>query len=336
MFNKLIKMINKDKSNGIVEENNIEKDLIINNEEKKSLKDIDIEKELYEILPEENKEEEEEEEIDSLLDFENFIKYLDIEDNKSKEKQETKNINIEIEKKEEKYIENIIIYGNENYLYNQTVFKILRDRFRDGTGGLWIANSEQFINVMGLITNDSEYFNYSERVFSVFKIEEEYIENIINKGYIYIVLVRNTLESDYTDFFDEYKIDKLLKIENKDKENFIPVIVSEDVKEERKITENIEEFYENNICLFLSASDLNNHKNESKQEFFGSYLILTNKIEKYKYKDYSSFLLTGNVNTDNRLLKDDELEKKVIVEIEKMNPMDSFLININKIEHFEN
>lgn len=339
MFKQIFKNVfNKKKSN--IKQNIEEYDFVKENdieEELESIKKEKLEKEDNYNCEHSFKDfslEEEEEYKANNPNVEDFLKCFDLEnDTEKKETEKDSNFenlldifNLEEDEcKEEdpnKYKENVLIFGKEDYFANQSIFEILKERFRKGTGGLWITNLKEYTNVIALIQNDAKYFEYEERVFPIFEIEDEFIDNIINKGHIYIILKKEEYDEEYTNIITEYKLERM--IESNIEDHYIPIIISQEIREAEKILDTMKKHYEKKICFFMYYETLMYIRNEYEaQNYFNSYLILTNNIHKYLFKDYSVY----SVNNSEILLKNKDLNKKVMSEIKKVKPMESLFIN---------
>lgn len=334
--------------------------LIETNEEEKELKNNENYNEENKVLSEDFEDEdsflddiffeEEKEEIDEKTRKQNEINESIINEIKKKEEEDL----FKFTKKEKAYEysntqnsyfknsnndlfhDNVLIYGQENYFANQSIFRVIRENLRNGTGLIWFVNESEFLNVSEMIKSDSELFEYKDRVFTAFEIKEDFLENALLLSHIYIILKEDTFEDDlrklelYKDNLD------FLKIKERDSD-FLPVVLSSNITVEDKIQEQIKELNKYNISFLIYVKSLYNDRTIKRYigDVFNHFLILTKEIQRYKYIETSYIDDELDIHNEARitLVYDKKLNKKIEEETKKMKPAESFFINKENIKY---
>lgn len=211
--------------------------------------------------------------------------------------------------------DNLLIYGEENYFANQSIFKVIRENLRNGTGLIWFVTQKEFLNVLEMVKSDSTFFGYKNRIFTAFEVEEDFLEKALLFSHIYIVLKERTFEDDLTELkLSNDKLDSL-KIKRKDSD-FLPIVISSNITMEDISEKQIKSLNKYNINFLIYIKCLYNER----------------AIDRYNNGIFNNFLI---LNKELRFvtLYDKELNKKIEEEIKKMKPMESFFINKNNIKY---
>ena len=162
--------------------NKIEEDLFEDLEKSVDLEDLEciLEEETVEekikkqneinesIINEERKKEEEEKKEEELLKFTKKEKAYEYPNTQNSYFKNSSN---------DLFHDNVLIYGKEDYFANQSIFRVIKENLRNGTGLIWFVNESEFLNVSEMIKSDSEFFEYKDRVFTAFEIKESFLEN---------------------------------------------------------------------------------------------------------------------------------------------------------------
>lgn len=288
--------------------------------------------------------------------FEDLMNFIDNEENQEKEKKLIEEEIFPIEKKEKAYNypntqnsyfknsyndlfhDNLLIYGQENYFANQSIFRVIRENIRNGTGLIWFVNEHEFLNVSEMIKSDSEFFGYKDRVFTAFEIKEDFLEKALLLSHVYIVLQETKCYDDLSELkLDNYKLD-FFKIE-KTKSDFLPIILSSNIITENKTEKQIKELNKYNISFFIYADSIYNQGAIESyiHTIINHYLVLTDKIYQYEHIENSYIDDELNIHNETRitLVYDKELDKKIKEETKKMKPMESFFINKENIKYIK-
>ncbi len=234
--------------------------------------------------------------------------------------------------------DNVLIYGKENYFANQSIFRVIRENIRKGTGLIWFVNENEFLNVSEMIKSDSELFEYKDRVFTAFEIKEDFLENALLLSHIYIVLKENTFEDDLRRL-ELYKDNlEFLKIKERGSD-FLPIVLSSNITVEDKIEEQIKELNKYNISFLIYAKSLYNDRTFKRymNNIFNHFLILTKEIQRYKYIETSYIDDELDIHNEARitLVYDKKLNEKIEEETKKMKPAESFFINKENIKYIK-
>jgi hypothetical protein len=236
--------------------------------------------------------------------MENFMNDLDKNINKCEFKLEIKTNNEYFND----YDHNVLIYGKENYFSNQSIFKLIRENFRIGLGGLWFVSENEFLNVSAMIKNDAEYYNYKERVFTAFEVEDDFLSNAINLSHIYIIISDNP---------NKYLENNNVK-EDVNFADFMPIIISSKI-----------------FRSLLSSSIIKKYNKNKIQFFIYADYIYNEDLENLEGVEFNNFLfLSKNINK-NKTILDEKQEELILEEIKKMKPLESFFINSNGIKKLQ-
>lgn len=234
--------------------------------------------------------------------------------------------------------DNLLIYGKENYFANQSIFRIIRENLRKGTGLIWFVSQKEFLNVSEMIKSDSEFFGYKNRVFTAFEIKEDFLEKALLLSHVYIVVKEKTFENDLNALnLNKTKLD-FLNIKKQDSD-FLPIILSSNIKIEDGAEEQIKELNKYNINFLIYIESLHNERAIDRyiNGVFNNFLILTKELQLYKHIEDSYIDELFNIENEARvtLVYDKELNKKIEEEAKKMKPMESFFINNNTIKYIK-
>ena len=299
--------------------NKIEEDLFEDLEKSVDLEDLEciLEEETVEekikkqneinesIINEERKKEEEEKKEEELLKFTKKEKAYEYPNTQNSYFKNSSN---------DLFHDNVLIYGKEDYFANQSIFRVIKENLRNGTGLIWFVNESEFLNVSEMIKSDSEFFEYKDRVFTAFEIKESFLENALLLSHIYIILKENTFEDDlrrlelYKDNLD------FLKIKERDSD-FLPIILSSNIIVEDKIQEQIKELNKYNISFLIYVKSLYNDRTIKRYigNVFNHFLILTKEIQRYKYIETSYIDDELDIHNEARitLVYDKKLNEKI-------------------------
>lgn len=234
--------------------------------------------------------------------------------------------------------DNVLIYGEENYFSNQSIFRVIRENIRKGTGLIWFVNENEFLNVSEMIKSDSELFEYKDRVFTAFEVKEDFLENALLLSHIYIILKENTFEDDLRRL-ELYKDNlEFLKIKERDSD-FLPIILSSNIIVEDNTQKQIKELNKYNISFLIYVKSLYNERAIKRYigNVFNHFLILTKEIQRYKYIETSYIDDELDIHNEARitLVYDKELNEKIEKETKKMKPAESFFINKENIKYIK-
>lgn len=234
--------------------------------------------------------------------------------------------------------DNVLIYGEENYFSNQSIFRVIRENIRKGTGLIWFVNENEFLNVSEMIKSDSELFEYKDRVFTAFEVKEDFLENALLLSHIYIILKENTFEDDLRRL-ELYKDNlEFLKIKERDSD-FLPIILSSNIIVEDNTQKQIKELNKYNISFLIYVKSLYNERAIKRYigNVFNHFLILTKEIQRYKYIETNYINDELDIHNEARitLVYDKELNEKIEKETKKMKPAESFFINKENIKYIK-